>query len=213
MSMQINRSPIVWRTDQPTPRSPAKSFLPLLRAAVASHPGRPDLLCDLVIVLRDDRRWDEIFDLLSPLADGDGLTPALACELARAAIAGERPDIALRVVDSAIAQGVEGAARQKVLALYALCRFDEAQAAAQQALREDPDDNLVLGAFGSDCLTRGDLDALISTCQWGIDCGASSSAYMAYLATALAMAGRRSELGDVLDPAHLCQGNEFRLTR
>ncbi|MFD0391296.1 hypothetical protein ACFQ4K_31160 [Tistrella bauzanensis] len=113
MSMQINRSPIVWRTDQPTPRSPAKSFLPLLRAAVASHPGRPDLLCDLVIVLRDDRRWDEIFDLLSPLADGDGLTPALACELARAAIAGERPDIALRVVDSAIAQGVEGAARQR----------------------------------------------------------------------------------------------------
>ncbi len=200
---------IVWRTDPPTRRPPARSFLPLLRVAVASRPDRPDLLRDLAVALRDDRRWVEIRDLLSPLAETCGLTPALACELAQAAIACDQPDLALRVLTPEIAENAPEARRQRVLALYALNRIDEARTAAAQVLGETPSDNAVLGAFANDCLTRGGAEELATLCQRTIDDGVGSSLHLAYLSAALSLAGRTSDTVRLIDPDYWCRRIEL----
>ena len=150
--MPTDDSQIVWRTDPPTSRPPARSFLPLLRAAVAARPDRADLRRDLAVALRDDQRWAEILDLLSPLAEEGALTAALACELARAAIACEQPELALRALDATPDGTGPDERRQRIFALYALNRIDEARAAVAQALEEDPDDGAVLDAFAKEGL-------------------------------------------------------------
>lgn len=200
---------IVWRTDQPTRRPPARSFLPLLRAAVAARPDRPDLLRDLTVALRDDRRWAEIHDLLSPLAEKGGLTPALACELAQAAIACDQPDLALRVLAPEIAGTARDARRQRVLALYALNRIDEARTAAAQVLDENPSDSMVLGAFANDCLTHGAAEDLAGLCRGAIDGGVGSTLHLAYLSAALSLAGRTSDVVRLIDPEYLCRRIEL----
>jgi hypothetical protein len=200
---------IVWRTDQPTPRPPARSFLPLLRAAVASRPDRPDLLRDLAVALRDDRRWTEIFDLLSPLVEKGGLTPTLACELARAAIACDQPELALRVLDPTVVGATPEARRQRILALYALNRIDEARTAAAQALNEAPSDSTVLDAFANDCLTRGAAEELATACRRAIDGGVGSSIHLAYLSAALSSVGRTSDVLDLIAPERLCRRIEL----
>lgn len=200
---------IVWRTDQPTPRPPARSFLPLLRAAVASRPDRQDLLRDFAVALRDDRRWMEIVDLLSPLVEKGGLTPTLACELARAAIACNQPELALRALDTAVADATPEARRQKILALYALDRIDEARTAATQALDENPSDSTVLDAFANDCLTRGTAEALATVCRRAIDSGVGSTIHLAHLSAALSLTGRTSDVRRLIDPERLCRRIEL----
>ncbi|MBX9634969.1 MAG: 2OG-Fe(II) oxygenase family protein [Magnetospirillum sp.] len=175
-----------------------------MRVAVASHPERPDLLRDFAVALRDDLRWAEILDLLSPLADRGGLTPALVCELARAAIACGRPELALRVLDGQGAEAAPEMRGQRVLALYALNRIDEARAAVAQVLAEDPDDEAVLDAFADDCLQRGAAEALVAVCRQGIDGGACSSKYLAYLSAALALADHRADVAALVDLERLC---------
>jgi hypothetical protein len=76
---------VMWRSGTLPAQHPARMFLPLLRSAVAAQPGRLDLLRDLAVALRDDRRWTEIVDLLDSLRQSGGLNPELAFELGSAA--------------------------------------------------------------------------------------------------------------------------------
>lgn len=207
--MPTDGNKIVWQTNRPAPCPPARSFLPLLRAAVTSSPDRPDLLRDLAVALRDDQQWVEIRDLLLPLTEKGGLTPTLACELARAAIACDQPDLALRVLAPAIAGSAQDARRQRIIALYALNRNDEARMAATQALDEDPSDSMVLDAFANDCLTRDAAEELASFCQRAIDGGDGSTTHLAYLAAALSLAGRRADVLRLIAPEHLCRRVEL----
>ncbi|MGX1305705.1 hypothetical protein AB7M35_000425 [Amorphus suaedae] len=200
---------IVWRTDQAVPKPPARSFLPLLRAAVATRGDRPDLLRDLVVALRDDQRWAEILDLLSPLAETGGLTPTLRCELAQAALACEQPELALKVLDAVGAGAAPEARRQRILALYALNRIDEARMAAELMLDEDRRDGPVLRAFADDCLTRGDGEALAIVCRKAIDGGVGSTIHFAYLSAALCLAGRTSDAHRLIDRERLCRRVEL----
>ncbi|MBU0724713.1 MAG: hypothetical protein KJ904_01650 [Alphaproteobacteria bacterium] len=207
--MPTDGQQIAWRMDQPIPEPPARSFLPLLRAAVTSRPDRPDLMRDLVVALRDGQLWTEIRDLLSPLAEEGKLTPPLACELAQAAIACNQPELALRALDPAVAGTTPEAHRQRVLALYALNRIDEARAAASEALDEDPSDSTVLDAFARDCLTRGAAESLITLCQRSIDGGIASTIHLAYLSAALSLAGRTADVQSLINPERLCRRIEL----
>jgi hypothetical protein len=202
---------IRWRLDNPPPCRPARSFLPLLRAAVASNPERLDLLLDLVVALRDDQRWQDSVELLSPLAERGGLTPPLACELARAAIASARPALALSVLDAPTA-GAE-ARRQRVFALYALNRIEPARAAALQSLEDAPGDGAVLDLFATDCLKHGASDALADWCRGQIDRGTGSSKHLAYLSAALAASGRADELAAIHNPERLFSRAELDITQ
>lgn len=200
---------IVWRMNQPPPDPPARSFLPLLRAAVMAQPERLDLLRDLVVALRDDRRWPEIFDLLLPLVGESKLTPVLACELARAAIACDQPALALQVLDPVAAEAAPDARRQRILALYALNRIDEARFAAAQALNENPSDITLLQTFADDCLRRGDVEVLARVCRQAINGGTGSATHFAYLANALSLSGYMSETLSLMDPERLCRRVEL----
>jgi tetratricopeptide (TPR) repeat protein len=210
--MPIDGAQIVWRTGQATRGelgAPARSFLPLLRAAVTSHPDRFDLLRDLAVALRDDHRWAEIIDLLLPLADHGKLPPPLTDKLAQAAIANDQPELALRILDQAVAGTTPKAPRHKILALYALNRIDEARTAAMRALDQDPSDSTVLDAFANDCLTRGGARDLVDVCRRAIDCGVNSTAHLAYLSAALSLTGQTSEVIRLIDPRRWCRRTEL----
>ncbi len=200
---------IVWRMDQPPPDPPARSFLPLLRAAVMAQPERLNLLRDLVVALRDDRQWPEIFDLLLPLVGTSKLTPVLACELARAAIACDQPALALQVLDPVAIEVAPDARRQRILALYALNRIEEARLAAAQALNENPSDRTLLQAFADDCLRRGGVEVLARVCRQAINGGIGSATHFAYLASALSLSGHMSEALSLMDPDRLCRRVEL----
>lgn len=200
---------LVWRSAPPIHRKPARSFLPLLRAAVTARPDRYDLLRDLAVALRDDERWTEICDLLSPLAESSGLTATLACELARAAIACGQPDLALKGLDSTGAEATRELRQQRALALYALNRIADARTAAALALMDDPGNRSLLDAVANDCFSRGAAEELVAVCQRAILCGVASSTHFAYLSAALSLAGREAELRELLDPERLCHRVEL----
>lgn len=200
---------IVWRSGQVLSELPAKSFLPLLRAAVAMQGDRLDLLQDLVIALRDDRCWAEIVERLSPRLEADELTLILRCELAQAAIADEQPELALKALDVVDIEGSPELCRQRVFALYALNRTDEARKRAVQVLNDVPGDRTILTTFANDCLTRGNAEVLIPVCWTAIDKGVGSTLHFAYLSAALSLAGRTSEVYCLMDPARFCRRIEL----
>ncbi|WP_173012603.1 putative 2OG-Fe(II) oxygenase [Niveispirillum sp. SYP-B3756] len=180
---------------------------------MATRPDRSDLLRDLVVALRDDQRWAEIFDLLSPRIEEGGLTLTLRQELAQAAIACEQPELALKVVDAAVDGTEPELRRQRILALYALGRIEEARMAAVQRLNEKPGDGTVLGAFANDCLTRGNAEALAAICWKAIDGGVGSTVHLAYLSAALSLAGPMSDARRLVDFDRLCRRVELDSTQ
>ena len=197
-------SPLIWRSGTLPVRHPARMFLPLLRSAVAAQPGRLDLLRDLVVALRDDRRWTEIVDLLTPLGRSGGLNPELAFELGSAALALDDPTTALAAFDRAIAGGIVNAHRQRAYALEALGREDEARAAARTALHENPHDAKALELVAKDMVLRGEAGALTALCQDLASCGVQSTTLLAFRAMEAGLAGRHAELDALLEPGRWC---------
>lgn len=154
-----------WRVAPPDRQAPAKAFLPLLRTAVAAHPDRRDLLRDLVVALRDDRRWQEIANILTPLERAGALSGELALELGMAAGACEEWARAQAALDIAVAKGVPGAWRQAAFLHDQQNDAPRALEAALAALAEDPRDADALGVAARRLLDQDGGERLLVLCD------------------------------------------------
>jgi uncharacterized protein (TIGR02466 family) len=197
-------SSLRWNSGTAPKNHQAKSFLPLLRAAIAVQPERLDLLRDLAVALRDNKCWTEIIELLAPLRLSGRLAPELGFELGYAALAVSDPNLALAALDLAVAGGFGPAFLQRACALDALGQAGEARVAARRALEEDPHDIGALDWVAMDLLGQGEARALRTLCRDLEARGVWSTTLLAFMTAGTALAGDRDALAALLDPELWC---------
>ena len=195
----MSSSPLKWKTSRLPRQTSARTFLPLLRAAVAANPERCDLRRDMVVALRDDRRWREIVDMLGPLERTAALSAELALELGMAAAQCEAWEEAKAALDIAIAGRVPGARRQMAFVLDGLGRTSQALETALAVLAENPRDADTLEVVGRLLLEREDGDGLLALCDDLWRQGGGSAILLAWRGVALAATRRESAVSALVD--------------
>lgn len=188
--------------------------IPVLRAAVARHPERLDLLSRLVAALCESDRVAEVVTLLAPGAARGALPPALDFQFGRAATAsGERTAMALAVsaLERACAAHVDGA-QGELAQVHARLGDDEAAVAIGRAtLETSPHDVAALRAVASGLLAQRKAAELLTLCEALLRQG-GSAAILATRAAALSATGGSGDapsIGSQLSCEMLTVGDDF----
>jgi tetratricopeptide (TPR) repeat protein len=197
MQQPVTASPLRWRT--PEAAVPDLKILPLLRQAIAVAPHRVDLKLQLARVLRRAGAHAEIIDLLKPAAVGNRASPEVLLLLGRAALEVGEDQLAVEVLHSAAAAGLNSALGYLAEALYRSDRPDEALDAAQRRLADWPTDFEALQVVARVLFQRGEMDRLWRLSVDLRNKGAWGGWLPAVAASAAAMLGREDDLKALCD--------------
>jgi hypothetical protein len=172
-----------WVVPDAATERPAAAFLPLLRAAVAAAPDRPEPALGLARALTRAGLTGELIEWLAPVGDAERTTHAeLLFHLGCAhATTGDAPR-ALAPLQAAAARGFTPAYGYLAETLLRLGRHDEALSAGCHGLDADPADFKPLGVVTRILLERGETARLWDLCTRLRGIGVRD----AYLASAMA---------------------------